>query len=347
MPSNGRSGDEVVSIVVPVFNAERYVRESLTSILSQTYSPLQVIVMDDASTDGSGEIAADIARSDDRVQVYRQTKNAGQFATVNAGLELARGRFVAVYHADDVYHPEIVAREVAFLREHPSASAVFTLAVLIDEAGREFGRMRPLPPEIEAADLLPYQLVLNALLRHTCTFLASPSALARREVYAALGGHALEYGIRSDLDMWLRIARHGPVGLLRDHLLKYRVGDHNESSRYRQLRTQPDLFFSVIDNRLANGDRQLAEPDAMTAYEAHRAADLLIAAGNAYLTRDRARLRELLSMVSVRRLLASREVQRWRLSLLYVLLHLFLRLPHSRALSGLLWRRWHTRRATR
>jgi glycosyltransferase involved in cell wall biosynthesis len=338
--SAGRSSNELVSIVVPVFNAEAYLRQSLESILGQTYPALEVIVMDDASTDGSGEIAAELARTDERVQVHRQPQNVGIFGNVNAGLELANGEFVAFYHADDVYHPEIVARELAFLREHPASPAVFTLAVLMDGAGREFDRMR-LPRELETVEVLPYPLLLNGLLRHTSTFLASPSGLVRRKAYLALGGHVLEYGIRSDLDMWLRIGHEGPLGLLHEYLLNYRVADHNESRRYRELRTQPDLFFSVMDGRIADVDGRLVEAGAMRAYEAHRAADLLIAAGNAYVIRDRARLREILKLVSVRRLIASRHVRRGRLLLLYVLLQLFLRLPHSRAFADLLWRRWH------
>lgn len=341
-PADILETEELVSIVVPVFNAEAYLRESLDSILAQTYPALEVIVMDDASTDGSGEIAAEVARADSRVRVQRQPENVGIFANVNTGLRLAAGEFVAFYHADDVYHPEIVAREVAFLRAHPAAAAVFTRAILIDGAGREFGRMNRLPAEIETADLLPYPRVLNALLRHTCTFLASPSALVRREVYEALGEHAVEYGIRSDLDMWLRVARQGQLGLLHQYLLRYRVADHNESRRYRQVRTQPDLFFGVMDRRLADGDLALAEPDALTAYEAHRAADLLVAAGNAYVMNNRSQLKELLRTIDLSRLLASKRVQRWRLLVLYAVLRVVAHFPHSQTFANLLWRRWHT-----
>src|SRR5262249_56265013 len=117
--------------------------------------------------------------------------------------------------------PELVRGHWPSLGELPARPAVFTLAVLMDGAGREFDRMR-LPRELESVDVLPYPLLFNGLLRHTCTFLASPSGLVRREAYLALGGHVLEYGIRSDLDMWLRIARQGPLGLLHEYLLHYR-----------------------------------------------------------------------------------------------------------------------------
>jgi cellulose synthase/poly-beta-1,6-N-acetylglucosamine synthase-like glycosyltransferase len=328
--------DALVSVVLPVFDGEAYLRQSLESILAQTYRTLEVIVMDDASSDASAEIAAELARADPRVRLQRQPSNVGQFANVNAGLQLAQGEFVAVYHADDVYHPEIVAREVAYLRAHPDAAAVFTLVVLVDAAGHEFGRLDRLPPEIETAELLPYPLVLNAILRHQSSFLPTPSALVRSDVYAELGPYALDYELRGDLDMWLRIARRHPLGLIREHLLDYRVGIHNESRRYAYLRTEPDLFYTVIDQRLAGGDRTLAEPSALAAYEAHRAADLLVAARNAYVLGRRAQLRALLGGTRLSPLLAAQGGRRRRLLVLFALLHALGRLPQSAAVARLL-----------
>ena len=332
------AADSIVSIVVPVFDGEAYLRESLESIVSQTHPRLEVIVMDDASTDGSAAIAAEVAHADDRVRVHSQPANVGQFANVNAGIELARGEFVAVYHADDVYEREIVARELSFLETHPDAAAVFTLATFIDADGREFGRLEP-PPEIESRDLLDWPLVLNTVLRHSSGFLATPSAFVRREVYAQVGPFSTEYGIRGDADMWLRIAQRYPVGLIREHLLRYRVGDHNESRRYAHARSDLDPSFTVVDRFLADGGRRVAAPAALDAYETHRAADLLVAAGNAYVLGRRPRARALLGDVRFSRLLASR--QRWRLLVLLGSLHVLARLPHSAAVARFLRRRWH------
>lgn len=335
------SESALVSIVVPVFNAESYLRASLESILAQTYPSLEVIVMDDASSDGSPEIAAQLARVDTRLRLQRQPENVGQFANVNRGIASAKGTFVAVYHADDIYEPEIVSREVAYLEEHPQAGAVFALATFIDEAGREFGRLDRLPPEIGSAAVLDYPLVLNAVLRHSSAFLPTPSAMVRREVYGEAGPYVVDYGIRGDIDMWLRIARRHPIGLLREYLLRYRVGTHNESRRYGYLRTEPDLFFSVVDRCLAEGDRRFAQPDALAAYEAHRSADLLVAAGNAYIVERRANMRELLRGVRPLRILACGRVQRWRLLALFAVLGVAAYLPHSNALARRLRGRWH------
>src|SRR5262245_65003202 len=106
----------LVSVVVPVFNGERYLRESLDSILAQTYPRLEVLLMDDASTDATAEI---IGSYKDRVTSYRQPSNRGQFANVNDGIVRAQGEYIAVYHADDGYAQTIVERAVAFSYQHP------------------------------------------------------------------------------------------------------------------------------------------------------------------------------------------------------------------------------------
>ena len=341
-PSNNSPSERaLVSIVVPVFEGESYLRESLESILAQTHRTLEVIVMDDASSDSSAAIAAELAERDARVRLQIQTANVGQFANVNAGLALARGEFVGVYHADDVYDPAIVAREVAYLRAHPDAAAVFTLVVFIDADGNEFGRLDRIPPEIASAELLDYPLVLNAVLRHTSSFLPTPSALVRRKVYEEVGPFRLDYGLRGDLDMWLRIARSHPLGLIREQLMRYRVGTHNESRRYAYLRTEPDLLFKLLDERLADGDMSLVEAGALAPYEAFRASDLVVAACNAYVLGERRQLQALLGHVHASRLLQGRNVQRWRLLALLAALHVLARLPQSATIANLVRSRWH------
>jgi GT2 family glycosyltransferase len=329
--------DALVSVIVPVYNGEPFLRESLESILGQTYEALEVIVMDDASTDASAAIAAELSATDRRLTVRRQERNVGQFANVNAGLELARGDLLAVYHADDVYHPDIVAREVAFLEQHPDAGAVFTLCALIDDGGREIGRVDRLPAGIARAGLVQYPSLLDAVLRHRTIVLPTPSALVRRAVYEDVGLFSTAYGLRGDLEMWLRIARSQPIGVLEEILFRYRVGSHNESMRYSFLRTEPDLLFEVLDDRLVAGDRDLIDPDAVRAYETHRAGDLLEAARNAYAVADRVRLRELLDAVRAGR--GGRDRLRPRLLLLTAALTVLGRLPHSGTVAQRLRRR--------
>jgi glycosyltransferase involved in cell wall biosynthesis len=99
----------LISCVVPVFNGERYLGEALDSILAQTYRPLELLVVDDGSTDGT---AALVTRYRDQIRPLFQP-NAGQAAARNLGLSVARGEFVAFLDADDLWHPEKLARQMA------------------------------------------------------------------------------------------------------------------------------------------------------------------------------------------------------------------------------------------
>src|SRR5438093_1456319 len=173
----------LVSVIVPVFNGERYLRESLDSIIAQSYPRPEVLIMDDASTDGTPAI---IASYGDRVCCHRQSRNRGIYGNMNDGIALARGEYIAIYHADDVYHPSIIEREVAFLESHPAAGAVFCIDVFIDPFGREVGRLE-LPPEVRGSRLLDYPTVLNALLKHKNRFLRCPTSMVRAAVYRDVG----------------------------------------------------------------------------------------------------------------------------------------------------------------
>ncbi len=120
-PTAGR-----VSVIMPVWNAEKTIEAALRSLLSQTYRDLSVIVVDDASTDRSAEVADSIAAGDPRVRVLRQPVNGGAYAARNRGLAEADGEFVTTHDADDWSHPERIARQVAVLSSHPDVIGVLT-----------------------------------------------------------------------------------------------------------------------------------------------------------------------------------------------------------------------------
>lgn len=328
----------LVSVVVPVFNGERYLRQSLDSILAQTYPRIEVLVMDDASSDATAEILSDYG---DRVSVFWQSSNRGIYANANDGIARCRGDYIAVYHADDVYDCEIVRREVEFLQRCPEAGAVFCLDVIIDQAGRPIGRVA-LPSEVPGGRPLSYATILNALLINRNRFLRCPSAMVRAAVYRDVGTYGQdEFRNNADLDMWLRIARKYPLGVLEEHLFRYRWGHENSSRRHRYLRTDVDRYFTIMDRHLEDGGRALAGSDALDAYEAHRTEDSLLRTVSLYILRQNDEARALLDRTGPARLLRSRHVKRTRLFVLYLALLLLVRLPWSGLVAALFARRWH------
>ena len=329
-----------VSIVVPVYNGSRYLREALDSILAQTYRPLEVIVMDDASTDDTPDILAEYG---DTIRVVRQTQNRGMFKTTNAGIALARGELIAVYHSDDIYLPMIVEQEVAFLERHPEAGAVFASDIFVDPHGREYGRLA-LPPDVPGDRPLDYELILNALLTHKNRFLRCPTAMVRASVYRDVGVYrADEFHIIADEEMWLRIARRYPIGILGAHLLRYRHFHGNATQAYHHLRTEPEIHFRILDEYLVAGGQTLATRQALAAHEAHRAEDRLMIAVNHYIAGAPGQARTILSDVRLRCLLGSPVVRRVRLLVLWLGLQVLCRLPHIEPVGRAFYRRWHTK----
>lgn len=110
--------NELVSVIVPVYNVEKYLRHCVDSILNQTYKNLQIILVDDGSTDGSGVICDEYANNDARVEVFHQ-KNAGPSIARNKGLELAKGEFLSFVDSDDRMHPKMLEDMLRSLNEHP------------------------------------------------------------------------------------------------------------------------------------------------------------------------------------------------------------------------------------
>ena len=132
----------LVCICIPTYNAEKTIRETLVSVVNQRYSNLIILVVDNASTDGT--LAVVETFSDPRISIHRNEVNVGGEGNFNRCIQLARGKYTAIYHADDVYEPQMVERQVAFLEANPDAGVVFTAASLIDDNGKIIDRRKTL-----------------------------------------------------------------------------------------------------------------------------------------------------------------------------------------------------------
>ena len=127
--------DGLVSIITPCYNGGRFVAATIESVMRQTYPHWEMFIVDDGSTDDTARIAAGYAGQDDRIKLISQ-KNAGAAAARNAGMKLARGRYIALLDADDIWEPEFLARQLEFLRQK-DAVCVCSAYRRIDEDGRE------------------------------------------------------------------------------------------------------------------------------------------------------------------------------------------------------------------
>jgi glycosyltransferase involved in cell wall biosynthesis len=332
----------LVSILVPSFNGAPWLREALDSILAQTYPNIEVLLLDDASTDDTPAIAAEY---EGRIRYVRQQQNMGIYDNVNVGIAEARGELIATYHADDIYLPDMVEEQVAYLQAHPEVGAVFASDIMVDAEGREYGRI-VLPKEVRGERPLPYATVLNTLLKYKNAFLVCPTAMVRASVHRDVGVYAQEtYRNTSDLEMWLRIAKVYPIAVLEKHLMKYRHFHGNSSQRYHRLRTAVENYFLIMDEYLER-DRELASPQALVSYEAHRSQDRLWAAMSHYIKGELPEGREALREVRVSPIARSPHVQK-RLLVIAAGLWIALRLPRIPWLAERMLQRWHVKRPPR
>ncbi len=339
--SDRRNTSPLVSIIVPVFNGERYLRESLDSIVNQTYSNVEILVMDDASTDSTSDI---IAGYKDKVKHVRQPQNRGIYGNANDGIAAARGEYIAVYHADDVYDSLIVEKEVEFLERQPEVGAVFCKDIFVNGENQEYGRLQ-LPAELSGSRSLSYSTVFNSLLEYKNRMFVCPTAMVRAAAYREVGGYRPELFFNtSDLEMWLRIAQKYPLAILDEYLLRYRHFEGQSSRRYHNLRTDAERYFAIMDLYLENGGREIAAPKALTAYESHRSEDFLMIAINHYILGDRVAARRFLSRIRAHKILRSPRVQRGRLLTLLFGLRILVRIPRLSLLANLFHRRWHVKK---
>jgi glycosyltransferase involved in cell wall biosynthesis len=337
-----QSAASLVSILVPSFNGAPWLREALDSLLAQTYPNIEIILLDDASTDDTSSIAAEY---EGRIHFIRQPKNLGIYDNVNVGIAEAKGELIATYHADDIYLPTIVQEQVAYLQAHPEVGAVFASDILVDASGREYGRVK-LPKEVRGDRPLPYPVVLSTLLSYKNNFLVCPTAMVRASVHRDVGVYAQDkYRNTSDLEMWLRIARRYPIAVLESHLMKYRHFHGNSSQRYHRLRTDVENYFLIMDEYLEH-DRRLATPEALVSYEAHRSHDRLWAAMSHYIKGELPEGRQALRDVHLGPIARSRHVQK-RLLVIAASLWVAHRLPRSEWLAERMRERWHVKRPPR
>ena len=328
----------LVSIVVPVYNGEAFLAENLDSITSQTYPNIEILVMDDASTDRSPEI---IQSYGDKLTHVRNKTNLGQFGNVNKGIKKTKGEFVCVYHADDIYKPEIVEKQAQYLIQNKSAGVVFCLDIFIDAKGNIYDQLA-IPHAVTGGGPFDYETILNALLTYKNVFLVGPTSMVRRSVYFDVGLYnGDDYGIAGDLEMWVRIAKSYDLGIIDEHLQYYRHDHGNLSQNYYRLRTETEIHFRIMQQHLDNGGLAIAKPEALKANRAHWSEDLLMVAINAYIKNDLPMCRKRLSQINTAELLASAQIQRGRLFVLYILLSILCRIPRLSFIASLFEKRWH------
>jgi glycosyltransferase involved in cell wall biosynthesis len=217
-----------ISVLMPVYNADRYLAVAVESVLAQTFGDFEFIIVDDGSTDGSLAVLRRFEADDPRVRVVSR-ENRGLVASLNQMIGLARGEFLARMDADDLCLPDRFLRQVDFLRRNPDHIAVGCRALLIDPDGA------PIRPFAEQTS---HEEIDAAHLRGEGGAIVHPAAMIRRRGMEAIGGYDPGMWPSEDLDMFLRIAEHGRLANLPETLFQYRR--HASATGYTASREQAE-----------------------------------------------------------------------------------------------------------
>lgn len=217
----------LISVLMPVYNAQHHVAQAIESILNQSFADFEFLIVDDGSTDRSLKILQRYAKQDSRIRLVTRP-NKGIVQTLNQMLAIAQGELIARMDADDVAMPDRLARQVEFLRQHPEVVCVGGAQDWIDEAGRFLLHH----PEAEQdAEIQQLALTGQTPINH-------PSALIRRSALLQVGGYDESMYPAEDLDLWLKLGEIGKLANLKDTVLQYRQHNQSVSERMQVEQTQ-------------------------------------------------------------------------------------------------------------
>lgn len=218
-----------ISVILPVYNAEKYIAESIKSILDQTFRDFEFIIINDGSKDKSEEII--LSFKDERI-VYISQQNIGLAATLNKGIEVAKGSYIARQDNDDISFKERLRIQYEFLEKNKGIDLVGASAEIIDEKGQPTGRFHR---HETSNDCLKFFLLFDNPFVHS-------AVMFRKATVQKIGGYNTSKEIFEDYNLWSRIARVSGVSNVPDVLLKYRevaTGMSKTATDYREkVKTQ-------------------------------------------------------------------------------------------------------------
>ncbi len=244
----------LVSVVMPVYNGERYLRAAVQSLLSQTLQPIEIIIINDGSTDQTEQILDELA-ADPRVKPVHQP-HLGIPHARNSGIALAKAKYIAVHDADDLSVLDRLAKQYAFLEQFPDVALVGSLANVVNETGHLIGRFGGVPTD-------PQQIT-ETLLTRNC--LVHGAVLMRTAAVEAVGRYREAFALAHDYDLWLRMAEHFEMRNLAEVLYLRRSHPESVSHTHRQVqRAYASIAQELAEERRQTGS-DLLEREGLTAF---------------------------------------------------------------------------------
>jgi glycosyltransferase involved in cell wall biosynthesis len=242
-----------LSVAIKTYNHAPYVGKCIESVLSQPFGNFEIIVTDDASTDGTPDVVRSFA--DPRIKLEVLPQNLGISGSMNQTVARAKGEYIAILNSDDYALPGRFMKQVEYLDSHPDVDAVFGQPLLISENGEPSNAKWEFP--------LPADSSRAGWLRHFffhCNFICAPTAMIRRKAYEAVGQYDRRLTQLQDFDMWIRFLMHDrKMVLLPEQFTAFRVRNHQQNASAGTLEngTRAHFEYAMILARFRNLDVEL------------------------------------------------------------------------------------------
>lgn len=234
-----------VSVIIPSYNHGKYIKETIQSVLDQTFQDFEIVITDDGSSDNTVE---EIKKFDDkRIKLFVFSKNKGACAAANNCVNNSTGRYIAMLSSDDIFLPDKLEKQVDFLDSNPGIGVVFSRAQIIDEDGNNFKDPSHAYSSIfDKKNRSRYEWLNYFFYHGNC--LCHPSALIRKKCYDKVGLYDERFASLPDLDFWVRVCMHFDIYIMPQKLIKFRVrhGEANASGNRPENHIRNRLEFKEI-----------------------------------------------------------------------------------------------------
>lgn len=241
----------LISICIPTYNSALFLSQTLDSIAAQTYKNIEVIISDNASSDDTCLIAQTYCDIHGW-ELFKNETNIGAGNNFNKLIDLANGKYVAIYHADDIYDPTIVEKSLHAFQQSENIGLVGTMGSAMDKDSNllfNFQFSEELSPTKQELD---YSDIFNGILssKNNKIFFITPSIMVQKECYRRLGNFEIhgKYKSAGDYEMWLRIANHYKIFIIDEKLIRYRIhAAQGSEMEIRQNIEIPDIIVVMED----------------------------------------------------------------------------------------------------
>lgn len=234
-----------VSVLMPVYNAEKYLRQAIDSIVQQSYKDWEFVIVNDGSIDSTEDIIK--SYDDKRICYFQNEKNLGVIKTLNKGIDFCQGEYIARMDADDTVHPDRLKDQVKFLDAHPDYVMCGTDGFVVDNDNNRIGKLR----------MIPFDEGIRIKLLFSNPF-AHPSVMIRRSILQE-ERYSEEWKHVEDQELWTRIADRGKVANMKSKYLNYRW--HGKNISQIETKSQEDLKTELLKKQLEGWGINPSEKD--------------------------------------------------------------------------------------